>query len=205
MRHLSSVFLAGVAALALAGTAAFAAVKDHNLHEMTVSLPGGGVAHIQYAGNVAPRVTVRSGPFDTAWPAFADFGFVPPALAPWPVQMDRQMDVLFRRAQSLALAPWPGAQGLNEAALRHLPPGSSSYAVTTTSLGNKVCTRTVEVTTPAKGTAPQVVSRKSGDCDAQSGNTLSAVPPFAKWSPKATAIQVNLQSTPHGLSEHTRL
>ena len=48
--------LAGIAAAAIAGTAIAAGSKSH---VMNVPLPDGSVAHIQYVGDVAPKVTVE--------------------------------------------------------------------------------------------------------------------------------------------------
>lgn len=55
MRLMSKIALAGAAACALAGTA-YAA--DRSLHRMNVALPDGSVAHVVYAGDVAPRLEV---------------------------------------------------------------------------------------------------------------------------------------------------
>ncbi len=51
-----ATLLAGGAALLVAGTA----VAAERLHRMEVALPDGSVAHIEYAGEVAPKVTVEA-------------------------------------------------------------------------------------------------------------------------------------------------
>jgi len=58
MRKLAQFALAGAAAAALAGTAYAATGKAH---VMDVALPDGAVAHIQYYGDVAPKVTIAAG------------------------------------------------------------------------------------------------------------------------------------------------
>src|SRR5512143_1995380 len=67
MRFTRKIILAGGATLLVAGTAAMAAEK---LHTMNVALPDGSVAQIQYAGDVAPRVTLQ--PVDQVPVAFVD-------------------------------------------------------------------------------------------------------------------------------------
>ena len=47
-----------MAAAAIAGTAIAA---NSETHVMNVSLPDGSVAHVQYVGDVAPKVTVEPG------------------------------------------------------------------------------------------------------------------------------------------------
>src|SRR6478609_7199123 len=56
MRLTRTTILAGGAALLVAGTAAAAA---ETLHKMQVALPDGGTVHVEYAGDVAPKVTVE--------------------------------------------------------------------------------------------------------------------------------------------------
>jgi hypothetical protein len=68
----TSVLIAGIAAVALAGSATWAA---DNVHEMTVQLPDGGVEHITYTGNVAPKIVVQ--PNSVA--GFPRIGFMPKA------------------------------------------------------------------------------------------------------------------------------
>ena len=170
MRTLNSVLLGGFAALALAGSPALAADKTATPHEMTIRLPGGAVERIQYIGDVAPRIVVQSEPFDAAWPNAAMFWATPSfaALDRFSAEMNRQMDVLFRQAQALALSPLPDSGGATETALRSLPPGTSSYTFTSTFTGKGVCTQSLQVTTSANGGKPQVVSSKSGDCGPKS-------------------------------------
>jgi hypothetical protein len=54
MRKLLGV--AGIAAAAIAGTAIAASSKTH---VMNVLLPDGSVAHVEYVGDVAPKVIVE--------------------------------------------------------------------------------------------------------------------------------------------------
>ena len=75
MRKLHTVALAAVAT-ALAGTAIAASPQTHVL---TVPLPDGAVARVQYAGDVPPRVTVDPAPLAPGFwmsgmmPSFASF------------------------------------------------------------------------------------------------------------------------------------
>ena len=111
MRTLKGVLLGGFAALAMASSTALAADKATSLHEMTIRLPGGAIEYIQYTGDVAPRVVVRSDPFEETWPNAAIFWSTPSfaALDRLSAEMNRQMDVLFRQTQALALTPLPNS------------------------------------------------------------------------------------------------
>lgn len=175
MRTLKSVLLGGFAALALAASTAVAADKAPSVHEMTIRLPGGAIERIQYTGDVAPRVVVRSDPFEVSWPNAAIFWSTPSLaeLDRFSAAMDRQLDVLFRQAQALALAPLPNSGSVTETALRNVPPGTSSYTFTSTFTGRGVCTQSVRIIAPANGAKPQVVSNKSGDCETTSHSARS--------------------------------
>jgi len=166
MRYLSSV-LAGVAAVALAGSAAMSAGKSPPLHQMNLRLPDGGTVHVEYTGNVPPRVSVGRAPLDMAWPSFADFGFGPSfsELQRISANMDRQMEMLLRQAESGMRQPMVGADnGLQTIDADSLPPGTMSYSFVSSSDGRTSCSRMVEVTKPANGAKPKVVTHSSGDC-----------------------------------------
>src|SRR5690348_15338895 len=99
MRKFPFVLAAG--ALALAGTAALAG--GPNLHTMTVKLPDGGVAKIEYSGNVPPKVDISTGSprgdFAAFAPGIAFSGL--PDLAKIEAAMDRQMDDMLRKADAI--------------------------------------------------------------------------------------------------------
>lgn len=166
MRTLHKVLLA--AGLTLAGTAALAQGKLPSVHEMTVQLPGGGVEHIQYTGNVAPKVVIGSAPFETLWSAPIGWDSSFAQLERISAEMNRRMDQLFQ--QSLAHARWLDHQTFNASTLKSLPPGTTGYSWSITSTGNGYCTQMVQVTSPSNGGKPQVVSNTSGDCNGVSNN-----------------------------------
>ena len=58
-----------------------------------------------------------------------------------------------------------------EMALGNLPPGTESYSMVSTWSGNGVCTQSVEITSPANGGEPRVVSHSSGNCGSAPGST----------------------------------
>jgi hypothetical protein len=172
MRTFSTSVLAGIAEMALLGTAALAAGEA--VHQMTVQLPEGGVAQIQYTGDTAPKVTFGRTPTEATWsnPFVNDALFA--QMDRIDAQMDRDMDAMFRQARTISfapimLAPWPDGVQLNAAALRSLPPGASSFSIVSTSTGNGVCTRMVQVT-ETQGGKPKVVSQNSGNCGGTSGD-----------------------------------
>src|SRR5947199_9703710 len=123
---LSAILLAGAAA-AIAGTALAA---TSNSHVMNVSLPDGSVAHVEYVGNVPPKVTVAPAPPSReAWiaglPSFAGFD-----------RMFEQMDRQMRQIEQMARQPIgnPGmlrgtAPGMNVASYGNLPVGADSVSV----------------------------------------------------------------------------
>ncbi len=171
MRKIQTLLIAGAAAaaLALGGAAAVASDKADGTHTMTVQMPGGGVAHIEYTGAVKPRVTFARGPaaFDPLWPAprvLFDEAFEPFAFWPGGVARDIQRIRTMMREMSAAAA-LPPDSALSQAGDGTVAPGSYSYSFTSTTTGGKTCARTVQVTASAGGGKPEVVERTSGDCE----------------------------------------
>jgi hypothetical protein len=85
--------------------------------------------------------------------------------------MDRETTNLIRQAETLASAPAFARTQPIEAALRNLPPGTQSYTMVSTWSGNGVCTQSVQITSPANGGQPRVVSNSSGNCGSGPGST----------------------------------
>ena len=153
--------LAGLGAVTLTG-AALAASRD--THTMTVPLPDGSIAKIEYVGNVAPTVSVNPAPLAGPVAPFALFDRSA-------FDMQRQIDALMREVDQMTRSPVAGTPGMNVAAYGNAPGGSSSVTVVTTSNGSKTCTRRTEVTSDGAGRPPKVMTSLSGDCGA------SAPPP----------------------------
>ncbi len=165
----TAILLAGASA-ALAGTALAATGKTH---VMDVSLPDGSVAHVEYVGNVPPKVTIAPAPLP------GGFGMLG---LPSPVSFDRmfeQMDRQMRQIEQMARQPAgiPGAPGMNVASYGNLPAGTSSVSVVTTSNGGVSCTRTTEVVSQGAGKPPKVTTNVTGNCGAaQPAPAPSAAP-----------------------------
>ena len=154
MKTLPAFALAGIAAAAIAGTAIAASSKTH---VMNVPLPDGSIAHIQYVGDVAPKVTVEPRPMaalDRAWAPMSMPSFA--GLAQMMARINQQM-------QELARQPL-GAPGMNVAAYGNLPSGATSTSVVSYSNGGSTCTRTTEVVSQGPGKPPKVTTNVSGDC-----------------------------------------
>jgi hypothetical protein len=158
----------GIAAAALAGTAIAATPKTH---KMDVPLPDGSIAHIEYAGDVAPKVTIAqrpladaAGAWGMAFPSFAGFDRMME-------QMQRQSQEMIRRAQEMARHP-VGAGGAAPyiASYGNLPAGGNSTTVVSVSNGGGTCTRTTEVVSQGAGKPAKVTSNVSGQC----GGTAAA-------------------------------
>lgn len=195
MRMLRNTVLAGVAAIGLAGFSGAAAAHGPQIHVLTVPLPGGGVEEIHYTGDIPPQVTIAPG-----WAS-------PSALAPLPAMfgpdspfammqrisaaMDRQAAAMLRQAEALADAP---SAALSEAALRNLPPGTQSYSFFSSVNGNRVCSRSVAITTPANGGRPHVVTRSSGSCGAPETGA-AALPPAPAPTKRPDMLWTRYQGT----------
>jgi len=168
MRNVRTAILVGVAAIAVAALSGVAAARDLNTHVMTVEVPGGGVAEIRYTGDVPPQVVFSPAPttLSAFTPFGAFFGSAPPftELERISAAMDREAASLMRQAELLARAPALGANQVIETGLRSLPPGTTSYTMMSTWSGNSVCSQSIEITSPANGGQPRVVSRSSGNC-----------------------------------------
>jgi hypothetical protein len=152
------------AAALLAGSALAAQPKSH---VMDVPLPSGGVAHVEYVGDVAPTVTVE--PARDAWGAMAVPGFG--NIGRMIEDMNRRTAEMMRRAQQMPRRPL--GPGLNIASYGAAPAGTSSVSVVSVSNGSGTCTRTTEVVGQGAGKPPKVTSRVTGDC---SGASAPAAP-----------------------------
>ena len=170
-KFLRTAVLAGTAALVAAGTA-LAAANDSRV--MTVGLPDGSLARIEYRGDVAPKVTIE--------PVlqFIPVAFTNPAVhSPFVLvdriaaDMDRQMDALLRQARMLETAVRKG-EVVDRTAFGNLPEGTVSYRFFSTSTGKGTCSRSIQVTSLGAN-QPKVVSSSSGDCDNMPSKQVSAV------------------------------
>ena len=170
VRKLPAFAFAGIAAVTLAGTA-LAATADH--HVMNVSLPDGSVAHVEYVGNVAPKVTVDPRPL-------GDFGWAPMALPSFAgfdrmiEQMQRQSQEMVRQAQQMARQSATGAAPY-VAAYGNVPAGQTSTTVITISNNGKTCTRSTEVVSQGPGKPPKVTSNASGSCDGEAVQSTKTI------------------------------
>jgi hypothetical protein len=128
---------------------------------MDVPLPNGGVVHVDYVGDVAPKVTVAPVQPGGLWapmafpamPAFGNFDRVFDQMQ----QQMRQVEQVSRQAPGMNIASYGG-----------MPEGSSSVSVVTTSNGGTSCTRTTEIVSQGAGKPPKVTSNVSGNCGATS-------------------------------------
>ena len=156
MRLTRTSLLAGAAALLVAGTATAAAEK---LHKMQVALPDGGTVHVEYAGDVAPKVTVDQAEPQGAYDPFAELDRIALAMQARHQAMMQQMAAM----QQAAAAGGDGSGGI--ALVGNLPAGAHvSYFSSTTDASG--CTRTVQYSSDGSGAEPQVTRASAGNCDA---------------------------------------
>jgi hypothetical protein len=165
MHKARAIILTGLGAATLTGVAV--AASKSATHHMSVPLPDGSVANIEYVGEVAPKVTVAPAPRSTAFPSFGVFDR---SMA----DMHRQIDAMIRQMRQMQTRPVSGVPGMNIASYGNMPAGSSSVTVVSTSNGGTTCTRRTEVTSQGAGKPPKVVSNVSGDC--AEGATAPAKP-----------------------------
>ena len=151
-----ALVLAGLGAAAIAG-AAVAANRD--IHTLNVSLPDGSVAHVEYVGDIAPKVRITPAPES---PLFAPFGLFDRSA----FDIQRQIDAMMRQVDAMTKQSVAAAPGLNIAAYGNVPAGTQSVTVVSTSNGSKTCTRTTEVISQGAGKPPKVDTKVSGDCGA---------------------------------------
>lgn len=171
MKSHSPILIAGAAALALtAAVTAAVASGPSDRHEITFQLPGGGSERIEYTGE-APQVVISPTPLAWPWTAPGGFWTTPSfaSLERMSADMDREMDALFRND----LASFSSEPKLDDATLANLPPGTFSTTWFSTSFGNGFCTRITQVSKPASGSKPQIVSHETGDCGSKSVTTPS--------------------------------
>lgn len=200
MRLLPSLLLAGAAVAGLAVLAPTVA-RELDTHRLTIHLPGGGVETIEYSGKIAPRVAFQpvmvhpiADPWadDFFWPA----GFGMPSFAAFDriaAEMSARMDSMMRQAELLSRLPQ--GQPLDQAVLKDLPAGATSFSYVATSTGNGVCTHVTRITRGADDAKPQVVSQTSGDCGTQAphaGPTQSGLKQASYPMPAAKSARTAL-------------
>ncbi|HLI21678.1 MAG TPA: hypothetical protein VKV32_11200 [Stellaceae bacterium] len=197
MRIVPTTLLAGVAAVALAGTA-FA-------HTMTVRLPGGATEYIQYSGDVPPQVSFGTTPIasNPDW----DFGPSSPfaLMQQISAQMDREAAAMMNEMDQLQSAAFGSLANPGEtmqAAMTNLPPGAQSYSFVSTLSPSGVCSQSVQITSRGPGQKPQIVTHSSGNCGAMGvgGPTNAATPDEAPATapaqPKVHSYQANATASP---------
>ncbi|MGN6377179.1 MAG: hypothetical protein ACTHMG_16715 [Sphingomonas sp.] len=185
---MSKAIVAGVATMALAGTAMAA---DHAIqtHVMNVALPDGSVAKVHYVGDQAPRIAVV--PVAAMVPVamvdpFAGFERMFAA-------MDAQADAMMRHAAMVSQMPAANAQ-LNQAAIKKLPAGTVSYSYVSTTSSNG-CTQTVRMTSTGGDQQPQVIRTSAGKCDA-AAKPMQAVATDQQKPMPVTAAEVRAPAKP---------
>jgi hypothetical protein len=162
VRKLPAITIAGTALVALGGTALAA---SRNNHVMSVALPDGSTARIQYVGDVAPKVVIepsRSLASDVVLPSFAGFDRMID-------EMNRQAQAMMRTVQQASVAAGPpGAPAPFVASFGTAPQGVSSTTIVSYSNGNSTCTRTTQTISQGPGKPPKVSSSVSGNCSSNS-------------------------------------
>ena len=183
-KMLRSAVLAG-AALAAAGTAVAGTQASR---VMTVGLPDGSVARIEYQGEVAPRVTVtpvlrfvpvRQAEAELVSP-FALFDRIA-------ADMDRQMAVMMRQARMMEAAAAQGT-GPDRVQLVGMPAGAVSYYFISTNSGGGTCSRGIQMTSLGPDQQPRVVSSSSGDCGPAARQPVPAAGTPARRAPSPDTI-----------------
>ena len=167
MRTVPATLLAATCAAAIAGLAVAAQQPAGRGHTLTVQLPDGAVATINYSGDVPPKIVVGPAPA-----GFASGGAFGPAV--WPVfaspemnsesspfAMMQRMSAEMDREAAALLSQAGGASGAIQTGLAQ---GEHGFSFASTLSGSGVCMQSVEITSQGDGRQPKVVRRTSGDC-----------------------------------------
>ena len=184
MRSLRTAALAGIAALAVAGTALAAA---NDTHILKVAMPDGSVARIAYRGDVPPQVAVAP-----AW-VIMPIGDVSDA-APFATfdrimaEMDRRRATMMQQVAAMQAGPTMGQGGPNFEALQSMPVGTVHYSMVSTSGGSGTCGHSLQVTSMGAGEKPKVVSSSSGDCGPSA--TVPAAAGASRPTPALTIVDL---------------
>lgn len=177
MRTARTLILAGAAAAGLTGLALAAGPA---VHEMTVTMPGGGVAHIRYTGDVAPKIAFGQAPTPVnVWEPSSPFAELDRITA----LMNRQMAQMMYQADLMQMQM--ARDPVYNATLKDGPAGISGYNFVSTMSGGNYCMRSTEITTSPNGGAPKVVTKVSGNC----GTPTNSAPALLKAKPSAPAVQ----------------
>jgi hypothetical protein len=174
VRKLPAIALAAFASAAVAGTAVAA---NRSSHVMTVALPDGSTARVEYVGDVAPKVTVEHGrPVAFGdWSPLASFAGFDRMIE----QMNRETEAMLRQAQQMQqVAAQPGVGGAAPyvASFGNSPAGVTSTTVVSYSNGSATCTRTTQTVSKGAGKPPKVTSSTSGDCGSQPASAKGSGP-----------------------------
>jgi hypothetical protein len=158
MRFKRAPLLVAGAVLIAAGTTAVAA---ETLHKMAVALPDGGTVHVEYAGDVAPKVTVE--PVEqqqarAAYDPFAELDRIAFEMRARHQAMMQQMAAMQQAAAEGRTAPGTVSFAGNLPAGAHV----SYFSSTTDARG---CTQTVQYSSDGSGAEPKVTRTSAGSCD----------------------------------------
>ena len=197
MRKKSIGLLAGIAGLAMAGTAIGATPPKHAQpeatqpeHVLNIAMPDGTIQQIRYSGDTPPAVVFTpvsqaalpiafGDPFSMT--PFAEFDRIAAA-------MDRQMDDMLRQASTMAAQPIGPDGKIDQAAFAKMPAGTVHYSFVSSSSGNGTCSRSVQVTSFGANQQPKVVSQSSGNC-AGIGAPVTPVVGHPDASAKVTPVK----------------
>jgi hypothetical protein len=173
VRKLPAVLLAGAALAVLGGTAIAASQK---YHVMTVPLPDGSTARVEYAGDLAPKVIVDPvQPFTfSGWAPMAAFAGFDRMIS----QLNRQAEEMMHQAEQMARRPAGNAASQYVASFGTAPEGVTSTTIVSYSNGNSTCTRTTETISQGPGKPAKVRSSVSGNCGAEAAPSAASAAPL---------------------------
>lgn len=163
MRFLSTVIIAGIGSLAIAGSA-----LAQTTHTMKVRLPSGSLEQIQYSGNTPPRIEIVPTPTFIPVMGVPAWAFDPASpfsqMQRIAAVANREAAALWSQAAVLAAQPLPGPNGPISIEFAHAPAGTRVFTFSARYAGNGVCTENMEITSIGPNGRPHVVSRRSGEC-----------------------------------------
>ena len=159
MRPMTTLLLAGAVIAGVTGLALAAGgtPQKNAVHEMTVQMPNGGIAHIRYTGDMAPKLNFVQG----AQSPFAAVAFGGPSpfaeIERMHALMNRQMAAMIVQARLMQQSTM--SDPLYRASL-----SGGGKGTNIASTGGSFCLRSVQITATPSGGAPKVVSHTEGNC-----------------------------------------
>jgi hypothetical protein len=172
-----------------------------------LQLPDGATERINYAGDVAPQVSISPAQVaPAAAPQTMDRAFGPQSpfalMQQIAAQMDRDAGAMMRQMQEIAAQPLAGPGQPIQIDLTKLPPGTQSYSFLSTLSPSGVCSQSTEIIAKGPGQKVQVIRHRSGNCGAAASGGTSTNIAAPDRTPAVQPAQSRIPSYPAKAIDH---